>query len=101
LTAKAGVLGSSDVSEIAICASYILYLVFYWKVFQMWRRGEIRSFFRGVLCPALATVGVGFIVYGSLIGGWLLRFVSGHQRRGADGRCAVLQQGKKERPKKI
>lgn len=71
LTSRWGLLGNSDVSEIAICASYILYLVFYWKVFKLWRRGEIKSFFRGVVCPLLATVGVGFVAYGSLIGGWL------------------------------
>jgi APA family basic amino acid/polyamine antiporter len=71
LTCKTGLLGNSDISEIAICASYILYLVFYWKVFQLWRKGEIKSFFRGVICPIFATIGVGFVVYGSLIGGWL------------------------------
>lgn len=71
LTCSSGLLGNSDISEIAICASYILYLVFYWKVFQLWRKGEIKSFFRGVICPMFATIGVGFVVYGSLIGGWL------------------------------
>ena len=71
LTTTFGILGASDVSEIAICFSYILYLAFYWKVFGLWRKGEIKSFFRGVICPALATVGVGFIVFGSLIGGGL------------------------------
>lgn len=71
VTASRGLLGNSDVSEIAICASYLLYLTFYWKVFQMWRRGEIKSVFRGVICPLLATVGVALVAYGSLIGGWL------------------------------
>ena len=71
LTCNFGLLGNSDISEIAICASYILYLVLYWKVFQLWRKGEIKSFFRGVICPILATAGVGLVVYGSLIGGWL------------------------------
>ena len=70
-TAKTGLLGNSDVSEIAICASYILYLPFYYKVFMLWKKGEIKNFFRGVICPLLATVGVCFIAYGSLIGGWL------------------------------
>lgn len=71
LTCNYGLLGNSDVSEIAICASYILYLTFYWKVFKLWRKGEIKSFFRGVICPVLATIGVGLVVYGSLIGGYL------------------------------
>lgn len=70
-TASRGLLGNSDVSEIAICASYILYLTFYWKVFQLYRSGEIKSFFRGVVSPVLATIGVGMIMYGSLSGGWL------------------------------
>lgn len=70
-TARYGLLGNSDVSEIAICASYMLYLTFYWKVFQLWKRGEIKSLFRGVICPILATLGVGLLVFGSLIGGWL------------------------------
>lgn len=69
ITTSRGLLGGSDVSEIAICASYLLYIVFYWKVFQMWRAGEIKSFFRGVICPIFATVGVGLVAYGSLIGG--------------------------------
>jgi APA family basic amino acid/polyamine antiporter len=71
LTCNYGLLGNSDVSEIAICASYILYLTFYWKVYKLWRKGEIKSFFRGVICPILATIGVGLVVYGSLIGGYL------------------------------
>ena len=69
ITTSRGLLGGSDVSEIAICASYLLYIAFYWKVFQMWRSGEIKSFFRGVICPLLATFGVGLVAYGSLIGG--------------------------------
>lgn len=69
ITTSRGLLGGSDVSEIAICASYLLYIAFYWKVFKMWRAGEIKSFFRGVVCPILATVGVGIVAYGSLIGG--------------------------------
>ena len=68
-TTENGILGGSDVSEISICFSYILYIAFYWKVFQMWKKGRIRSFFRGVICPALATLGSGIIIFGSLIGG--------------------------------
>lgn len=70
-TGNYGLLGNSDVSEIAICACYILYLAFYWKVFCLWRSGSIKSVFRGVVCPLLATAGVGLILYGSLSGGWL------------------------------
>jgi len=71
VTTSRSLLGHSDVSEIAICASYILYLMFYWKVFCLWRKGEIKSFFRGVICPLFATFGVALVVYGSLIGGYL------------------------------
>lgn len=77
VTTSRGLLGGSDVSEIAICASYLLYIVFYWKVFQMWRSGEIKSLFRGVICPVFATIGVGFVAYGSLIGGPLYVFYLG------------------------
>lgn len=63
------ILGSSDISEIAICFSYILYLAFYWKVFALWRTGEIKSCFRGVICPILAAAGVIIILFGGLIGG--------------------------------
>lgn len=67
-TTEYGILGGSDVSEISICFSYILYIAFYWKVFQMWKKGKIKSFFRGVICPVLAALGSG-IIFGSLIGG--------------------------------
>ena len=68
-TTEYNILGGSDVSEIAICFSYILYIAFYWKVFVLWKKGEIKSFFRGVICPALAALGSGIIIFGSLIGG--------------------------------
>ena len=68
-TTEYGILGGSDVSEISICFSYILYIAFYWKVFQMWKKGKIKSFFRGVICPVLAALGSGIIIFGSLIGG--------------------------------
>ncbi|MBR5328837.1 MAG: APC family permease [Firmicutes bacterium] len=69
VTTEYAILGGSDVSEISICFSYILYIAFYWKVFQLWQKGEIKSFFRGVICPLMATLGSGIIIFGSLIGG--------------------------------
>lgn len=95
ITASRGLLGNSDVSEIAICASYLLYLRFYWKVFQLWRAGEIKSVFRGVVCPLLATVGVGLVTYGSLIGGPLYLLYLGISA--AVIACGVLYYQKKAR----
>lgn len=69
VTTEYHILGGSDVSEISICFSYILYIAFYWQVFRLWRQGEIQSFFRGVICPLLAALGSGIIIFGSLIGG--------------------------------
>lgn len=48
---------NSDISEIAIVTSYLLYLGLYFKVFLLWKNKEITSLFRGLICPILATVG--------------------------------------------
>lgn len=70
-TASNGFLGGSDVSEISITANYLLYLGFYWMVFRLWRKGELTSVFRGLVCPLMASIGVGLILFGSLSGGWI------------------------------
>ncbi|HEY5556397.1 APC family permease [Acetobacterium sp.] len=56
-TQKFALLPNSDVSEIAIVASYLLYLGLYYKVFTLWRKKEIKSLFRGLICPVFATIG--------------------------------------------
>ncbi len=66
VTQTAGLLPNSDVSEITIASSYILYIVLYVRVFLLWRSGEIRSRFKGVVAPAFATIGSLFICIGSM-----------------------------------
>ncbi|MBE6829035.1 MAG: APC family permease [Ruminococcaceae bacterium] len=66
ITVKFGLLPNSDVSEIAIVMSYIFYIILYYKVFALYRAGEIKSAFRGVAVPILATLGSLFILSGGL-----------------------------------
>jgi len=56
-TQKYLLLPNSDVSEIAIVSSYLLYLALYYKVFMLWRNKEIKSLFRGLICPIFASIG--------------------------------------------
>lgn len=57
VTQKSGLLGSGDVSEIAIVYSYICYGLLYVKVFQLAIKKEIKSKFKGYVCPVLALLG--------------------------------------------
>lgn len=66
LTTKFGLLPNSDVSEISIAISYLLYLVLYAKVFMMYLSKDIKSIWRGVICPLFASVGSLFILSGGM-----------------------------------
>jgi len=66
ITVKFGLLPNSDVSEIAIVMSYLFYIILYYKVFILYRKGEIHSAFRGLFVPIMATVGSVFILTGGL-----------------------------------
>ncbi len=57
---------NSDISEISIVTSYLLYILLYYQVFKLWRKKEIKSFFRGFICPFLATIGSLIIFSGGL-----------------------------------
>lgn len=57
ITTKLGLLENSDVSEISIVISYALYLLLYFKVFQLYKKGEITSKVRGVIIPFFAAIG--------------------------------------------
>ncbi len=59
-------IGNSDVSEGAIVIAYIFYALLYYQVFRLYRKGIIKSWIRGVLFPALATVGSLIILSGGL-----------------------------------
>ena len=65
-TVHFNLLPNSDISEISIAVSYLLYLVLYWKVFLLYRKGEIQSVFRGAVAPAVAALGSLFILSGGL-----------------------------------
>lgn len=66
LTARFHLLPNADVSEIAITVSYVLYLVLYFQVYRLYRRGEIRSRVRGIVVPVLAALGSGVILSGGM-----------------------------------
>lgn len=65
VTARFGLLPNSDISEISIATSYLMYIPLYYQVFRMWRKKELGAL-RGVVCPLLATLGSAFILSGSL-----------------------------------
>ncbi|KXU47442.1 amino acid permease, partial [Candidatus Stoquefichus sp. KLE1796] len=66
LCTRFNILPNSDVSEIAISMAYMLYIVLYYQVYQLYRRKEIKSFFKGVICPFLATLGSFIILSGGM-----------------------------------
>ena len=66
-TQKTGILKSGDISEIAIVFGYICYLVLFVKTMMMYRQGEIKSIFKGLVAPILAIFGSLIIVVGGLI----------------------------------
>ncbi len=57
---------NGDVSEIAIAMSYLLYIPLYLVVFNLWRKGELKSAAYGVIFPIFATVGALFVLVGSM-----------------------------------
>ena len=66
LCTRFNILPNSDVSEIAISMAYMLYIFLYYQVYQLYRRKEIKSFFKGVICPLLATLGSFIILSGGM-----------------------------------
>ncbi|WP_349763449.1 APC family permease [Fusobacterium sp. SYSU M8D902] len=57
---------NSDISEIPIVASYIIYIILYVYVIKLYRAGEIDSMVRGMIIPVVATVGSLIIILGGL-----------------------------------
>ncbi|SCJ53528.1 Serine/threonine exchanger SteT [uncultured Clostridium sp.] len=66
LTTKLGILSNSDISEISITVSYVMYILLYVKVFKLGREGEVKGLWRGTINPILATLGSLIILIGSL-----------------------------------
>ena len=66
LTMKYQLLPNSDVSEISIAISYLLYIMLYYQVYRLYKEKQITSKFKGVICPILATVGSLIILSGGI-----------------------------------
>lgn len=54
-----------DVSEIAVAVSYLLYSILYIRVIALYRKGEIRGVFHGLVFPLLALTGAAVVVLGA------------------------------------
>ena len=57
---------NSDVSEIPIVASYILYIILYVCVIKLYFKGEVEGKIRGLAIPSLAIFGSLLIIIGGL-----------------------------------
>lgn len=66
ITQKFNLLPNSDVSEISIAVTYVLFIVLYVKVFMLYRKGEITSKVRGIFNPIMATFGSLIVLYGGI-----------------------------------
>lgn len=65
LTQKYSILPNSDVSEIAVIFSYLIYIILYIQVIQLFRKGEIKSALRGLFNPCMAIIGSLIVLGGS------------------------------------
>lgn len=63
---KHNLIPNSDISEIPIVASYILYVILYFCVIKLYRKGEIEGVFKGLIIPSIATLGSLVIIVGGL-----------------------------------
>ncbi|BCN30697.1 APC family permease [Anaeromicropila herbilytica] len=67
ISQKSGVLGSGDISEIAIVFSYGCYIVLYIRIILMYKEGIITSMLKGILCPSLGIIGSLIILIGGFV----------------------------------
>lgn len=63
---KGNLIPNSDVSEIPIVSSYVLYIILYVCVIRLYFRGKIDSKVRGLVVPILAIIGSVLIIIGGL-----------------------------------
>lgn len=66
ITQKYNVIPNSDISEIPIVASYIIYVVLYICVIKLYLKGEIEGVGKGLIIPTIATFGSLIIILGGL-----------------------------------
>lgn len=77
ISQRNGLIGNGDISEIAIVFSYVCYGLLYVKVIQMKRKGEIKSFFKGIICPVFGLIGSSIILIGGILSNpsYVIRFI--------------------------
>lgn len=66
LTQKFDILPNSDVSEIAVIFSYLVYIVLYIQVIRLKIKGEIKGIWKGIINPTFAIIGSLVVLIGSL-----------------------------------
>lgn len=66
ITLKYDVIPNSDISEIPIVASYIIYVVLYICVIRLYLKGEIQGVGKGLIVPLIAAIGSLTIIIGGL-----------------------------------
>lgn len=66
ITLKYNVIPNSDISEIPIVASYIIYVVLYICVIRLYLKGEIQGVGKGLIVPLIAAIGSLMIIIGGL-----------------------------------
>ena len=59
-------MANSDISEVSVAMSYAVYIPLYYKVYTLYKKGEIKSSFFGVACPILAAAGSCIVFFGAL-----------------------------------
>lgn len=56
-----------DVSGLPIVIMYMFYFALYIGVIRFARQGNIQSIFLGYICPILACIGAGIVIYGGMV----------------------------------
>lgn len=72
---KYSLLINGDIAEIAISVSYLLYIILYYQVFRLWRKGKVKGIWYGVVFPIFATLGSLFVLIGGLANPQFIIFV--------------------------
>lgn len=67
LSSKNEFVAGLDISEIAICVLYLIYIALYVAVIKLAKKGEIKNKFLGYVAPVLATIGSLIIFSGSIV----------------------------------
>ena len=72
---KFSIIPNSDISEIAISIAYMLYIVLYYQVYCLYKQKQIKSLFKGVICPVFATIGSLIILSGGLQSHYFIYYI--------------------------